>query len=163
MEVRIACLMSDKNPGANLGTRISIFFSAASLSGAFSGLLAFGIIKMHGVGNKPGWAWIFIVEGLFTVAFGFISFFFLPKDPAHARFLNGEEKAYIAAKLKEDGAIAKDDGVDEFSWSEVAKAFLLPQVWIIAVIFFMDGTSSPSEPLVIVLTLVAGTILYGLA
>ena len=30
-------------------TRLAIFFSAASMAGAFSGLLAFGIEKMDGV------------------------------------------------------------------------------------------------------------------
>ena len=41
--------------------RIALFFSAASLSGAFSGLLAAGIQNMDGLGGKPGWAWIFII------------------------------------------------------------------------------------------------------
>lgn len=42
--------------------RISIFFSAASLAGAFGGVLAYGIGKMTGVGHKSGWSWIFIIE-----------------------------------------------------------------------------------------------------
>lgn len=41
-------------------TRLAIFFSAASLAGAFSGLLAFAIEKMDGVGNYSGWRWIFV-------------------------------------------------------------------------------------------------------
>jgi len=46
--------------------RQALFFSAASIAGAFSGLLAFAIGKMDGVGGKNGWAWIFILEGMFT-------------------------------------------------------------------------------------------------
>ena len=38
-----------------------MFFSAASLSGAFSGLLAAAIENMDGVRGRPGWAWIFIL------------------------------------------------------------------------------------------------------
>ena len=41
--------------------RISVLLSAASFTGAFSGLLAAAIAQMHGVRNKPGWAWIFIL------------------------------------------------------------------------------------------------------
>lgn len=37
--------------------RQAMFFSAASVAGAFSGLLAFGISKMDGVGNLEGWRW----------------------------------------------------------------------------------------------------------
>jgi len=53
---------------------MAIFFSAATLAGAFGGLLARGITEMKGVGGKPGWAWIFILEGLATVAIGKANF-----------------------------------------------------------------------------------------
>jgi MFS family permease len=119
--------------------RISLFFSAASLSGAFSGLLAFGIMKMNGIGHKQGWEWIFILEGLFTVVFGITSYLLLPRSPEHAGFLNEREKAYIAARLKEDGSTSKDETADTFSWQEVGKAFTLPHVWILAIVFFFTG------------------------
>jgi MFS family permease len=37
--------------------RMSLFFSAAILAGAFSGLLAFAIAKMHDVGGLEAWRW----------------------------------------------------------------------------------------------------------
>jgi len=43
--------------------RQAMFFSAASVAGAFSGLLAFGIGKMDGIAGLHGWQWIFILEG----------------------------------------------------------------------------------------------------
>lgn len=49
---------------------MAIFFSAATAAGAFGGLLARGIVEMDGVGGKPGWAWIFILEGLITFGVG---------------------------------------------------------------------------------------------
>ncbi|PPQ89888.1 hypothetical protein CVT25_004810 [Psilocybe cyanescens] len=127
-------------PRQKLQWRVSAFFSAASISGAFSGLLAFGIIKMNGVGGRPGWAWIFILEGLFTVVFGVLSYFLLPRSPAHARFLNSDEKDYIVSALKRDGATGTNDAADSFSWREVGMAFKLPQVWMLAIMFFFDGT-----------------------
>ena len=120
--------------------RISAFFSAASISGAFSGLLAFGIINMNGIGNRPGWAWIFILEGLFTVIFGLFSYILLPSSPAHARFLTEDEKRYVISELKEDGATGRDESIDGFSWEEVGMAFKLPQVWMLAVLFFFAGS-----------------------
>jgi len=45
-----------------------MFFSAASIAGAFSGLLAFAIAKLDGLGGLEGWRWIFILEGLATVS-----------------------------------------------------------------------------------------------
>lgn len=38
--------------------RTAYFFSAASIAGAFSGLLAYGISFMDGVGNLAGWRWM---------------------------------------------------------------------------------------------------------
>jgi sugar phosphate permease len=96
-------------------------------------------MKMNDVGHKQGWEWIFILEGLFTVFFGIASYLLLPRSPEHAGFLSRTEKAYIAAKLKQDGSTSKDAVADTFSWQEVWKAFALPHVWILAVIFFFTG------------------------
>jgi len=48
---------------SQLGVRIAVFFSAATVSGAFGGLLAAAISKMEGVGGLHAWSWIFILEG----------------------------------------------------------------------------------------------------
>ncbi|KAJ0342392.1 hypothetical protein KNSL1_010727 [Colletotrichum chrysophilum] len=47
-----------------LALRIGIFYTAASLSGAFGGLLARGLSAIGPSGNLEGWRWIFIIEGL---------------------------------------------------------------------------------------------------
>lgn len=73
-------------------TRISIFFSSASLVGAFSGLLAFGIQHMAGIAGLGGWQWIFVLEGVMTVLVGFTIPFVLPDSPNTARFLTSAEK-----------------------------------------------------------------------
>jgi hypothetical protein len=52
---------------AELGKRVAIFFSATSLAGAFSGLLAAAILNMDGKGGKAGWAWIFILYMTFPL------------------------------------------------------------------------------------------------
>lgn len=83
--------------------RQAMFFSAASIAGAFSGLLAFGIAKMDGVGGLAGWRWIFILEGIVTVLVAVASFFLLYDYPDTAKFLTEEEKAFIAHRLKYDG------------------------------------------------------------
>ncbi|KAF4577302.1 hypothetical protein EYR36_005289 [Pleurotus pulmonarius] len=73
---------------------LSIVYSAASLAGAFSGLLAAAILHMDGIGGKPGWAWIFILEGLFTVFFGLLSFFVIPRSAKHCTLLNARERDF---------------------------------------------------------------------
>ncbi|CAD0084620.1 unnamed protein product [Aureobasidium vineae] len=53
---------------AGLMTRLALFYCASALSGACSGLLAFAISKMDGLGGRPGWAWIFLLEYVFPMA-----------------------------------------------------------------------------------------------
>lgn len=96
---------------------------------------------MNGVGGLHGWSWIFILEGLFTVLFGLSSYVLLPRSPAHARFLNDREKAYVIEQLRDTGATGTSEDADSFSWYEVRQAFMLPQVWMLAVVFFFDGKS----------------------
>jgi hypothetical protein len=40
---------------------------------------------MDGVGGKPGWAWIFILEGLFTVVISVISFWMVSDSSIQQR------------------------------------------------------------------------------
>jgi hypothetical protein len=47
-------------PRHKLQYRIGLFLGAACISGAFSGLLAYGISFMSGIGGKLGWSWIFV-------------------------------------------------------------------------------------------------------
>jgi MFS family permease len=41
--------------------RMTLLFTAASLAGAFSGLLASAILGMDGRAGHKGWQWIFIL------------------------------------------------------------------------------------------------------
>jgi MFS family permease len=63
------------------GLRMAIFFSAATLAGAFGGLLARAISNLNGVGGKPGWAWIFIIEGLVTIVVALFAKFLINDSP----------------------------------------------------------------------------------
>lgn len=63
------------------GYRMAIFFSAATLAGAFGGLLARAITELNGRGGKPGWAWIFIIEGLATIVVAIFAKFIINDSP----------------------------------------------------------------------------------
>ncbi|KAJ9500976.1 hypothetical protein H2202_003534 [Exophiala xenobiotica] len=100
--------------------RVALFFSAASLAGAFGGILAWGIAHMKGVGGYNGWRWIFILEGLLTVVVSAISYFFIHNYPNTARFLTDTERDFIQKRLKDDSDATQDE---KFNWNNVRKAF----------------------------------------
>ncbi|KAI6128320.1 major facilitator superfamily domain-containing protein [Pisolithus thermaeus] len=135
----IVLYLSSFYPRERLQIRITAFFASASLTGAFSGLLAAAITTMDGIGGKPGWAWIFILEGLFTFAFGILSFFLLPRSPETARFLSSEERCYVVSKLKSSKTMSDDHRKDAFSRREIWRAFCSPQVLLLSIIAFLNG------------------------
>lgn len=76
--------------------RMAMLYCAAALSGAFSGLLAAAIAEMSGVGGYNGWRWIFILEGIVTIALGIGAYFILPDSPSHSkRWLTALEIRYL--------------------------------------------------------------------
>ncbi|KXG54257.1 Major facilitator superfamily domain, general substrate transporter [Penicillium griseofulvum] len=87
---------------SEFGVRMAIFFSAAALAGSFGGLLAAAIAKMDGVGGKPGWSWIFILEGLLTFVIGVASFWCVYDFPDQASFLSDIDRKRVLRRLAMD-------------------------------------------------------------
>lgn len=87
---------------SELGTKVALFFSSATVAGAFSGLLATAIHNMDGVGGKAGWRWIFILEGLATVVCAVASFWIIEDFPDKAKFLSEPERVFVIRRLQED-------------------------------------------------------------
>ncbi|KAG0306693.1 hypothetical protein BGZ98_001894 [Dissophora globulifera] len=100
--------------------RNGIFFSTATMAGAFGGILAYGIARMEGVGGLHGWQWIFILEGLPTVLLTLVVFCWLPDFPETAQFLTPEEKELAIARLRIDAGPATET---HFSWRQCRMAF----------------------------------------
>ncbi|KAG9769112.1 putative transporter [Exophiala dermatitidis] len=103
----------------DLATRISYFYCASALSGAFSGLLAAAIAQMDGIAGLEGWRWIFLLEGLATVLLGVACFFFLIDTPALSkRWLDPEEIRYLELSMfiKQGGKFHEEAG---FKWRDL--------------------------------------------
>ncbi|ROT34488.1 MFS general substrate transporter [Sodiomyces alkalinus F11] len=95
---------------SEIGRRSAIFFSAAALAGSFGGLLAAAIAQMDGIGNMPGWSWIFIIEGLATVFVGLFCWWMVFDWPETARFLSPDDRIRMQRRLIIDrqGRTAED-------------------------------------------------------
>ncbi|QDS71274.1 hypothetical protein FKW77_001003 [Venturia effusa] len=98
-----------------LQRRFNVFFSASIIAGAIGGLLAYGIAHMDGIRGYKAWRWIFIIEGLMTIAIGIVSFFFIADWPHQAKFLNKEERALLVTRLASDAGEANMSRLDKRS------------------------------------------------
>ena len=117
---------------SELQLRMGIFITASSFAGAFSGLLAYVLGLMNGVGGLEGWRWIFIMEGIATVLIGGTTYFILPSDkPAESgKWLSDEEKRYLTLRVWYDGNANRGMvQVERFSWKILRDTLLDWKIW----------------------------------
>ncbi|KAG9077223.1 hypothetical protein FRC06_009022, partial [Ceratobasidium sp. 370] len=124
------------------GARMAIYFAAATAAGAFGGLLARGITEMAGIGGLKGWAWIFILEGLLTVVFAAISYFFIPDYPSTAKFLTPIERDEVTRRLDADNHGLSKEFDMRYFWDAVKD-------WK-TYVYSTPSTTYPSSPMLIV-------------
>ena len=83
---------------------------------------------MDGVGGKPGWAWIFIFEGLATVVAGTASFFIIQDFPDNASFLSKAERDMVIRRLQGDDQFSA--GGEKFKLQSVISSLTDWKTWL---------------------------------
>lgn len=101
------------------GFRMALFFSAATLAGAFGGILARGIAEMHGVGGLSAWSWIFILEGILSILVSFTAYGAIYDYPATAQFLTEDERSEVQRRLKEDSGHLSNEFNVKYVWQAI--------------------------------------------
>ncbi|KAI7775482.1 hypothetical protein LA080_006770 [Diaporthe eres] len=93
--------------------RFVVFLSAAILAGAFGSVLAGAITKgLDGQLGMETWRWLFVIEGVITVAAAFIVPFTLLDYPLTSKRLKSEERQLAYARLRADGITSRNDGLE---------------------------------------------------
>ena len=77
---------------------VAAFMSAVPLSFIIGSPISGWLLGMHWYGVS-GWRWLFIIEGLPAVLFGFITWFYLTDWPRDASWLPREERDWLIARL----------------------------------------------------------------
>ncbi|KAM5437463.1 hypothetical protein McanCB49686_005222 [Microsporum canis] len=86
---------------SELAFRTCLFVGMSAFSGAFGGLIAYGISLINTtIGH---WRVLFLVEGLPTVAFAFVVLFCLPDRPETSKFFKNEEERQISIHRMNQG------------------------------------------------------------
>ena len=68
-----------------LPIRLSFFWTALSVTGIVTSLLAYALLHLDGVRGLAGWRWLFLIEGLITLAVGCLSFFLMPASAVQTK------------------------------------------------------------------------------
>ncbi|KAI0808099.1 MFS general substrate transporter [Fomes fomentarius] len=120
--------------------RLSIFSIAVPLSSAFSGLLAYPITRMDGIYGKPGWAWLFILEGGLAIFWGLVCLLLMPNNVAQVFVLTESEKQLIRRALEQDQLSHKLDSHGNL-WRNMRSTLVRPYVLLISLASFFMGVA----------------------
>ncbi|KAF9233954.1 major facilitator superfamily domain-containing protein [Melanogaster broomeanus] len=118
--------------------RIAIFAAAGHLAGAFSGLIAYALGAMNGIGGLETWSWIFILDGLATLVVAIHCIFWLPCTevmvdyPSTARFLTVEERSFVTERQGRGATQDEEQG----AVPQIIAALTDWQVWALSVVQF---------------------------
>lgn len=95
---------------------------------------------MKGIQGYEAWRWIFIIEGLLTVAFGVVAWFIIPAFPQEATFLTEAERALLFTRLRHDRGNEKLD----FKGINWLRLLLDWKIWSFTLIFFCADMGAAS-------------------
>ena len=79
---------------------------AIPISVVFGGPLSGWLMSLPNPVGMPGWRWMFLVEGLPTIAAAFLAFRHFVDEPQQARWLSAEQKTWLHGELARDRARA---------------------------------------------------------
>ncbi|KAK5692165.1 hypothetical protein LTR97_011339 [Elasticomyces elasticus] len=129
---------------SEIGKRFSIFFTALCFSGAVSGLLSGAVISgLEGVHGMAGWRWLFLIEGLLTVATAIGAIFVLPNYPATTKWLKPDERVLLAGRVLADRQGDSAHPPRKFSALESVKAaFSDLRTYFFMVLYMLDNGSA---------------------
>lgn len=121
-----------------LAIRGSLYYSTATLSGAFSGLIAYAIGKnltKAETGRAP-WRWLFIIEGVIGILSGLVIMVLLPPFPDKMKkgknWLFTEEEIQLA--IQRSSTFNTRNA--KLEWGQVLAALKDPKAWAFA---FING------------------------
>ncbi|VXB26971.1 putative carboxylate transporter; phthalate permease family [Burkholderia sp. 8Y] len=111
---------------------LGVFYFGAPLAFIFGAPLSGLLLDLHGALGFAGWQWLFLVEGLLASIVGAWAFFYLDDDPARARWLTQEQRAWLVARLDDDARAASSHGPHR-----VLAALVDPRVLVLCCVYFL--------------------------
>ncbi|KAK4458443.1 putative MFS transporter [Cladorrhinum samala] len=151
-------LMSSWYTRAELTRRMSYFYSGNALANMFGGLIGAAVLQnMEGAHGIAGWRWLFIIEGVITVAVAFIAMWILPDYPSTTRWLSDEERSFAAWRLLAD-INESDDQKERTMWEGAKLAFLDYRLYLFVL---LQHLSLLSQTFQYFFPSIVGTLGYG--
>ncbi|WVQ83605.1 hypothetical protein IAT38_005746 [Cryptococcus sp. DSM 104549] len=112
-----------------LAKRIGMFISAGAVSGAFGGLIAFGVSSIKN-SSIAQWRILFLIEGLPGILLAVLTFLFMPSRPEWSRYLNEEERTLCLTRMNRENNAESQLGVE---WGGVKRCMFDWKTYVIGI------------------------------
>ncbi|ESK94091.1 allantoate permease [Moniliophthora roreri MCA 2997] len=116
---------------SEIPTRQCIWFSGVAVAGLVGSYMAAGIEAIPDTAPGPKkWQYLFYILGSVTMAWGVFVWFFLPDSPAHAWFLNAEDRLLCIKRVAENHTGIKNR---KFKADQAWESLRDPKVYLTAI------------------------------
>lgn len=109
---------------------IGMYLLAIPLSAVIGNPLSGLLLQMDGVLGMKGWQWIFIIESVPTILFGFLLFMYLPETPRNVKWMNADEMAWLENTLERERVARQGIKTDS-----VFGVLLSGRIWLLSSIY----------------------------
>lgn len=113
-------------------TVLAVFAISNPLANAISAPISGWILDMHGFWGLDGWQLVFVVEGVPALLLAVVTYLWLPDGPQDARWLDPEEREWIASALAAERAAAEE----HHGRLRLAEVFRNGRLWGLIFLFF---------------------------
>jgi sugar phosphate permease len=89
-------------PAAYRGRFVAIFMVAIPMASFIASPISAMLLQADGVLGLRGWQWLFVLEGLPTVAMGLACLWYLTDRPEQAKWLTLEQREWLAKRMERE-------------------------------------------------------------
>jgi MFS transporter, ACS family, tartrate transporter len=116
-------------PGPMRARAVARFMTAIPAAQIVGGPLSGWLLERNGLGGLAGWQWLFLLEGLPSIALGVVTWFFLTDRPEQAGWLDADAREWLR------GAVGRP--ADATAGTPARRLLRSAVLWQLAVVWFL--------------------------
>jgi len=115
---------------------VAWFMTANPIAGIVGSPISGALLGLHGAGFA-GWQWMFLMEGAPAILLGATVYRVLSDSPQEARWLKGEERAWLLEKLA-----SEQQAESSLPQGSLLRVLLSPRIWLLSLVYFGVSTTA---------------------
>jgi ACS family tartrate transporter-like MFS transporter len=124
-------------PARERGAAMARFMIAAPLAGILGNALGGWVLGLDGQLGLHGWQWLFVIEGIPSIALGAGAIWMLTDRPEDAAWLSNQQRGWLVARLRQEDTQAAPS-----HHLTPSQALSHPMVWLLSLTNFLMAMPS---------------------